>query len=168
MNITKPLIITALVAGNLLAWNFVLHAQDATNIAPPAPPADGARPGGPPGGPGMRGRPNFDMIAQRLNLTDDQKEKFSSIIETRMQKMRDLRLDPGFASMTPEERGAKARAVQNEMEVQMKALLTPAQFEKWQRVPQMGMRGRRMDPLPGGPNAGGTNAPAPPRAAPPD
>ena len=164
MNVTKPLIITALVAGNLLAWNFVLQAQDATNTAPPTPPAGGARPGGPPGGPGMRGRPNFDTIAQRLNLTDDQKPKFSSILESRMQKMRDLRQDPGFASLSPEDRGAKMRAIQDEMEVQMKALLTPEQFGKWQTMPQMGMRGRRMGPPPGGPNAASTNAPVPPPA----
>ena len=163
MKFTKPLIITALVAGNLLAWNFVLQAQDATNTPPPAPPAGGP----PPGGPGMRGQPNFDMIAQRLNLTDDQKPKFSSIMESRMQKMRDLRQDPGFASMSPADRGAKVRAIQDEMQVQMKALLTPEQFDKWQRMPPMGMRGRRMGPPPDGPNARSTNAPAPPPANPP-
>jgi Spy/CpxP family protein refolding chaperone len=166
MKATKPLILTALVAGTLLAWNPALHAQNATNTPPPAPPAGGP-PGGPPGGPGMRGRPNLEMIAQQLNLTDDQKPKFRSIMESRMQKMRDLRQDPDFANLSPEERGAKVKAIQDYTEAQMKALLTPEQFEKWQKMPQMGMRGRRMGPPPGGPNAGGTNAPAPPPAKPP-
>ncbi len=115
----------------------------------------------------MRGRPNFDAVAQQLNLTDDQKPKFRSIMESRMQKMRALRQDPDFASMSPEDRGAKMRAIQDDTEAQMKALLTPEQFEKWQKMPQMGMRGRRMGPPPGGPNAGGTNAPPPPPAKPP-
>jgi Spy/CpxP family protein refolding chaperone len=167
MKITKPLIITALVAGNLLAWNPVVQAQDATNTPPPAPPAGGLRPGGPPGTPGMRGRPNYDLIAQQLNLTEDQKPKFQAIMDTRMQKMRDLRQDPAFASMSPEDRGAKVRAIQNDMELQVKALLTPGQFEKWQRLPQMGMRGRRMAPPPVSPNASLTNIPAPPAAKPP-
>ncbi len=167
MKATKPLIITALVAGTLLAWTLALHAQNATNTPPPAPPAGGPPPGAPPGGPGMRGRPNFDAVAQQLNLTDDQKPKFRSIMESRMQKMRALRQDPDFASMSPEDRGAKMRAIQDDTEAQMKALLTPEQFEKWQKMPQMGMRGRRMGPPPGGPNAGGTNAPPPPPAKPP-
>ena len=116
---------------------------------------------------GMRGRPNLDMIAQQLNLTDDQKPKFRSIMESRMQKMRDLRQDPGFASLSPEDRAAKVKAIQDETEAQMKSLLTPEQFEKWQKMPQLGMRGRRMGPPPGGPNAGSTNAPTPPPANPP-
>ncbi|MGA3284920.1 MAG: hypothetical protein ABSD57_10745 [Verrucomicrobiota bacterium] len=164
MKVTKPLIIAALVAGNLLAWDLALQAQGATNTPPPAPPAGGPPPSGPPGGPGMRGRPNFDMIAQQLNLTDDQKPKFRSIMESRMQKMHDLRQDPDFASLSPEDRGAKMKAIQDETEAQMKALLTPEQFDKWQKMPQMGMRGRRMGPPPGGPSAGSTNAPAPPPA----
>ena len=162
MKFTRPLIATTLVAGNLLAWPVMLPAQDATNTPPHAPP-----PGGALGGPGMRGRPNFDFMARQLNLTDEQKPKFVSIMETRMQKMRDVPREPGFASMPPEERGAKMRAIQNEMETQMKALLTPEQFQKWQKIPQMGMRGRQVVPPPGAPNAGSTNAPAPPPPKPP-
>jgi Spy/CpxP family protein refolding chaperone len=166
MKVTKSLFITALVAGNLLAWNLALQAQDATNTPPPAPPAGGPLPGHPPG-PGMRGRPNFDMIAQQLNLTDDQKPKFKSIMESQMQKRRDLRQDPNIANLSPEDRAAKVKAIQDETEAQMKALLTPEQFEKWQKMPQAGMRGRRMGPPPGGENAGSTNAPAAPPANPP-
>ena len=156
MKITKPFIITAFVASNLLAWNLVLRAQDATNTPPPAPPVGSPPPGGPPGGPGM--------IARQLNLTDDQKPKFRSIMEARMQKMRELRQDPDFASMSPEDRMAKVKAIQDETDAQMKALLTPAQFEQWQKMARMGMRGRRMGPPPGGPGAAGTNAPVPPPA----
>jgi Spy/CpxP family protein refolding chaperone len=167
MKVSKSLFITAFAAGSLLAGNLALQAQDATNTPPTTPPAGGPPPGHPPGGPGMRGRPNFDMIAQQLNLTDDQKPKFRSIIETRMQKMRDLRQDPGFATMSPEDRRAKVKAIQDEMETQMKTLLTPEQFEKWQKMPMAGMRERRMFPPPGGGNAGSTNAPAAAPATPP-
>ncbi|MFZ1071890.1 MAG: hypothetical protein WAO21_00505 [Verrucomicrobiia bacterium] len=170
MKITKPWIVTALVAGNMLLWGLALNAQDATNTPPPPPPAGGPPPGsppGPPGGPGMRGRPNFEMIAQQLNLTDDQKPKFRSILEDRMQKMRELRQDPDFASLSPEDRRAKMKVVQDAMEAQMKTLLTPEQFDKWQKMPQSGMRGRRMSPPPDAPSPGGTNTPAPPPVNPP-
>lgn len=159
MKHAKPLIITALVAGNLLAWDLVLPAQEATNTPPPPPPAGGPPPR-PPGGPGMRGRSNFDPMAQQLALTEDQKPKFRSIMESRMQKMRDLRQDPQFGSLAPEERRAKVQAIQDETTAQVKALLTPEQFEKYQKLPQMGMRGRQMGPPPGAPKAVNTNAPA--------
>ena len=158
MKTTKPLIITTLVAGSLLAANFTVHAQNATNSPPSQPPAGSPPPGGPPGG---------LMMARQLNLTDDQKPKFKSIMESRMQKMRDLRQDPNFASMSPQDRMAKIKAIQDETEAQMKALLTPEQFEQWQKMYRMGMRGRRMGPPLAGPNAAGTNAPAPPPANPP-
>src|ERR1039457_5875281 len=135
MKITKPLIITALVVGNLLAWNLALHAQNATTTPPPAPTAARSQPGGP----GMNGQSNSDMltqeldsIAQELNLTDDQKPKLRFIMESRMQKMGDLRQNPGFAGMSPEDRAAKVKAIQDEAETQMKALLTPEQSEKLQ------------------------------------
>jgi Spy/CpxP family protein refolding chaperone len=167
MKITKPLIIAALAAGNLLVSGLALQAQDATNTPPPVPPAGGPPPGRPPGPMGIRGRPDLEMMAKQLNLTDDQKPKFKSIMESRMQKMRDLRQDPDFASLSPEDRGAKVKAIQDETEAQMKALLTPEQFDTWQKMPQPGMRGRRMGPPPGGPNAASTNAPVPPPANPP-
>jgi len=167
MKFAKPWIFTSLVIGNLLAWAVMLPAQDTTNTPPHAPPPGSLSPGGAFGGPGMRGQPNFDFMARQLNLTDEQKPKFVSIMETRMQKMRDLPQEPGFASMSPQERGARMRIIQSDMETQMRALLTPEQFQKWQRIPQLGMRGRQMVPPPRGPNAGSTNAPAPPVARPP-
>jgi Spy/CpxP family protein refolding chaperone len=125
----------------------------------------------------MRGRPNFDQMAKQLGLTEEQTPKFRSIMENQMQKMRQLRQDPDLANLSPDERRAKVKAIQDETTAQMKALLTPEQFDKWQKMPAMGMRGRRMGPPlgnpppggppPGGPNAGSTNASAPPSAKPP-
>jgi len=164
MKITKPLIIAVLAAGNLLMSDLALQAQGTTN-SPLSPPASAPPPGRPPGAMGMRGGPNVDMMAQQLNLTDDQKPKFKSIMETRMQKMRDLRQDPDFAQMTPQDRGAKIKAIQDDTDAQIKALLTPEQLEKWHKM--RGMRVRPMGTPSGGPNAGTTNAPpAPPYKGP--
>ena len=164
MKFTKPLIITALVAGNLLAWNLALHAQDATNTPPAAPPAGGPPPGGPggPGGPrGMRGGPTLDQLTTALSLTDDQKAKIKPILDAQRQKMTDLRAD---TTLSPEDRRTKMQAIRQDMSDQMKAVLTAEQFGKWQ---QMSQRGRRNGPPPGGPDAGSTNAPAPAPASPP-
>ncbi len=148
MKITKPLIIIALVAGNLLAWDLALRAQNATNAPSATPPA-----GAPPGGPrGMRGGPNLDQLATALSLTDDQKAKVKPILDGQRQKIGDLRAD---STISPEVRRTRMQAIRQNTSDQMKAVLTPEQFGKWQ---QMTQRGRRNGPPPGGPNAGGTNA----------
>jgi periplasmic protein CpxP/Spy len=162
MKITKSLMVTALVAGNLLAWNLALDAQDASNTPPPAPPAGGPPPGTPPGGPrGMRGGPNLDQLTTALSLTDDQKVKIKPILDAQRQKMTDLRADTSFSQ---EDRRTKMQAIRQDMADQMKGVLTAEQFGKWQ---QMSQRTRRNGPPPGAPNAGGTNAPVPPPANPP-
>ena len=150
------MLIAALAAGSLLVWSPALRAAD-TNTPPSTPPA-GQRP------PGMRG-PTLDQIAQQLDLTDDQKAKVKPILEARDQKMRDLR---GDTSLSPEDRRTKMQAIREETTAQLKAVLTPEQFDKWQKTAQ---RGRR----PGGPPPGGNPPPAgtpppastPPPAAPP-
>ena len=83
------------------------------------------------------------------------KAKVKPILEARDQKMRDLRGDTG---LTPEDRRAKMKALRDDMVTQMKAVLTPEQFDKWQKMSSAGMRDRRNGPPPGGGHAGGTNA----------
>ena len=140
MKSTKTLLIAALAAGALLAGSSALRAQDATNT-PPA----GEH------GPGMKGRPN---IAKQLDLTDAQKPKVEAIMKGAMEKNRAVHED---TSLTPEEKKAKAKAIREESATQMKAVLTPEQFAKWQ---EMSKRGPRMHP------PGGLDAPKSPTAPP--
>ena len=98
MKITKPMIIAALVAGNLFAWSLALRADDSTNTPPAAPPADSH-------GYGARGRPDF---AKELNLTDDQKPKVKAIMDAQMQKMREVR---GDDSLSQDDKRAKMKAI---------------------------------------------------------
>ncbi|HKW30571.1 MAG TPA: hypothetical protein VJT54_14640 [Verrucomicrobiae bacterium] len=155
MKLTKMTLITALALGGLLTMSPALRADDATNTPPAAPPAGGPPPGD--RGPGMRGRgPNFDMIAQRLNLTDDQKPKVKEILDGQRQQMRDLFQNQ---DMSREDRMAKMKTVREDTDAKLKAVLTSDQFEQWQKM-ESRMRGPRNRP----PGEGGTNAPA---AAPP-
>ncbi len=149
MKVTKPMIIAALIAGNLLAWNLALRAAD-TNTPPSTPPA-----GGPPAGhrgPGVGG-------IEQLNLTADQKPKFQAIMDAQGQKMRALHAD---TSLSQEDRRAKMQSIHQDTTTQLKAILTADQFDKWQKMTQ---RGRRPGgPPPGGAKPEGTNAPpAPPK-----
>ena len=150
MKVTKPMLIAALIAGNLLACNLALRAAD-TNKAPSTPPAGAPPQGQRPQGM-MRGGPSVDQIAQQLNLAEDQKAKFKPILEGQQQKMRDIRAD---TSLSQEDRRTKMQSLREATSAQMKAVLTAEQFDQWEK---MGLRGRR----PGGEKAGSTNAPAAP------
>ncbi|HXR48017.1 MAG TPA: hypothetical protein VN784_11320 [Candidatus Limnocylindrales bacterium] len=159
MRATKMTLIAALAVGSLLTLSPALRADDATNSPPATPPAGGPPPGD--RGPGMRGRgPNFDMIAQRLNLTDDQKPKVKEILDGRQEQMRDL--FQNNQDMSREDRMAKMKSIREDTDAKLKAVLTADQFEQWQKM-EARMRGPRNGP-PGGPppGEGGTNAPAAP------
>lgn len=150
-------LIAALAVGSLLTLSPALRADDATNTPPSTPPAGGPPPGD--RGPGMRGRgPNIDMIAQRLNLTDDQKPKVKEILEGQRQQMRAV-WQQG-QDLSREDRMAKMKSIREDTNAKLKAVLTADQFEQWQKM-ESRMRGPRNRP-PGGPppGEGGTNAPA--------
>jgi Spy/CpxP family protein refolding chaperone len=152
MKANKTMLIAALAAGSLLVCSPALRAAD-TNTPPSTPPAGAPPAGRPPGG-------GFERMAEQLNLTADQKPKVQSIMDTQRQKMLDLRND---TSLSQEDKQAKRKIVAEDMAQQMKAVLTPEQFDKWQKTSPMGPRRPRPNgPPPGGENAKGTNAPAAP------
>lgn len=129
MKSTKTLLIAALATGAMLACGS-LRAAD-TNT-PPA----GER------GPGMKGgRPG---LARALDLTAEQKPKVDAIMKGSMEKRRALRED---TALTPEDKRAKMKSIQEDTTAQMKAVLTPEQFAKFEKL----TRGRRNGP----PGAGG-------------
>jgi len=159
MKMTRSLIITAIVAANLLASGLTGQAQNATNSPPP--PAGNPSPGTPQGGSGVRHGPNFDRMGKQLGLTEEQMPKFRSIMESRLQKMRALPREPDFAGLSPDERRARIMAIQDETAAQMKALLTRGQFDQWQKMGP-GVQGRRMSPPLSREKVQTTNAPVPP------
>jgi periplasmic protein CpxP/Spy len=143
---TKTLIVAALCVGSLFVCDKALLAQDASTNTPPA--------GAPPGG-GMRGRGlNFDRVATQLALTEDQKPKVKAVLDDMQQKLRDLRNDPDFSSLSQDDRRAKMKAIRDDVTAKLKDILTPDQFAKWQKIGP-GQRNR-----PQAPAMQTTNAPA--------
>ena len=125
------MLIAALAAGALLVGSSSLRAQDSTNTPPAGEHA-----------PGMKGRPN---IAKQLDLTDAQKPKVQEIMKGATEKRKALRED---TSLTPEEKKAKGKTLMEDTSTQMKAVLTPEQFTKWQ---EMTKKMRRNGPPTGSP-----------------
>ncbi|MGO9587411.1 MAG: hypothetical protein ACLP2Y_14550 [Limisphaerales bacterium] len=156
MKANKTMLIAALAVGCLLVWSPALRAAD-TNQPPSTPPTGVPPAGRPPGG-------GFERMAEQLNLTADQKPKVQAIEASRRQKMLALSKD---TSLSQEDRQAKRKIVVEETVQQMKAVLTPEQFDKWQKTSPMGPGPRRFRPdapPPGNEKAGSTNAPvAPPK-----
>jgi periplasmic protein CpxP/Spy len=130
MKSTKTLLFAALAVGSLLV-GLPANAQDSTNAAPAAR-AGGNR--------GMRGGPNIDQLATELKLTDDQKAKVKPILEAQRQKMTDLRQD---TTLSQEDRRTKMQAIREDTLKQMKEVLTPEQYDQYQK---MGQRNRRNAP----------------------
>lgn len=133
-------LIASLIAGGLLTLGPSLFAAD-TNAAPSAP-AAGAPPA--PGGPGQRGRmgPNVEQISKDLGLTEDQTAKFKTIMESSMQKRREIFQDN---SLSREDKMTKMKSIQEDMDTEVKKVLTPEQYDKWQKMPRPGMRRQRGD-----------------------
>jgi Spy/CpxP family protein refolding chaperone len=119
MKLTNTLAVTALVAGSLFAGSTALPAQDATTNTPTAPQAAP-----------QHARPE---IATILSLTDDQKPKFKAIMSADWGKQKALRDDK---SLSVADRQAKLKAIKDDTATQMKALLTPEQFAKWEKMTQ--------------------------------
>ncbi len=144
MTLTKTTILTIAAVAGLLACG-PLRAQDATN-APAANPAAHTN-----AAPHimMRG-PNLDGFARMLNLTDAQKSQVEPIWISDLQQRHAVFQD---RTLSPQEMRDKLNVIRDETNTKLKAILTPDQFEKWQRMTQPRMH-RMMPP------SAATNAPA--------
>jgi Spy/CpxP family protein refolding chaperone len=143
MKMNKTLIMAGLIAGSLFTTSLAVRAQDTTNAPAVAP-----RPAAP------RGGGNVEFLAKQLGLTDEQKDKIKPVLDEARQKQLDLRKD---TTMDKTERQAKMKEIRDEMSAKFKEILTPEQFEKWQKGPA--------HRHPAAPATGGTNQPAAPGAA---
>ena len=124
MKSKKTLFIAALTAAALLAGSPALRAQQATNT--------------PPIHAGMKGHQD---IAKQLDLTEDQKPKVEAILKGAKEKAKAVHED---TSLTPEEKQAKAKAIHEEAATQLKGVLTPEQFAKWQEMSKRGAHNRSL------------------------
>lgn len=91
-----------------------------------------------PGGPGGGNRPNLDRLAEELGLTADQKAKLGPIMKHQQEEMQALRKDE---SLSQEQRREKGRALREENQKAIAAILTPEQAKKFAEMRERGPRG---------------------------
>jgi Spy/CpxP family protein refolding chaperone len=72
-------------------------------------------------------------MSEKLNLTADQKTQITPIIADRQQKMEALR---GDTSMDRREKGQKMRAIYEDSDTKIKAVLTGDQKQKYEAMEQ--------------------------------
>lgn len=72
----------------------------------------------------------MERLTKALDLTPDQQAKLKPIFEDRRDKMKALRDD---ASVTPDQKKEKAKAIMDATNDQIKAILTPDQLPKYEK-----------------------------------
>ena len=116
----KLSLVAALAVGGLLACATVTSAQDAPKKK----------------GPTVEQR--VDRMNTELNLTADQKTKVTALFEDSQKKMRELRQD---TSLSQEDRREKMRGMREAEDKKLKEILTPEQWQKWEKVRPQGGKG---------------------------
>lgn len=107
------------------------------------------------GGRGQRGartpEERLKSMTEALTLTADQQAKLKPILEDQAKQQRALRDD---AALSDEDRRKKSTALREEFNGKIKAVLTPEQQTKWEKMRQGG-GGRQGGPRQGGGQGGG-------------
>ena len=116
-------LVAVMVVGGLVACSSIATAQEGKE--------SGKR------GPSVEQR--MDRLTEQLKLTDEQKPKVKAVLEEETKKMQELR---GDSSVSREDRIAKMQSIQKETGAKLKGILTPEQYEKYEKLPV----GRRRGP----------------------
>lgn len=91
------------------------------------------------------------MLTKRLNLTGDQQNQILPILTNRAQQMENLRSD---SSLAPKDRHAKMRAIREDGDAQIRALLNDQQKQAYDQMQQQ-MRERQQQRREQNQNSGG-------------
>ena len=78
-----------------------------------------------------------EAIAQQLNLTPQQKIKILPILRDEMPKVNAIKNDNSLSKI---QKVQQIRAIHQQTDPQMKAILTPAQYEKLKTIRQQAIR----------------------------
>ncbi|HVZ61151.1 MAG TPA: Spy/CpxP family protein refolding chaperone [Terriglobales bacterium] len=104
---------------------------------------------GPPGG-------GFERMAERLNLTEQQKSQIKPIFDNNRKEMEALRDD---TSLTQDQKRERFMQMRDQTKTQVDAILTPEQKQQMQEMQEKMRNRRRGHGGPGGPGGHGPGAP---------
>ena len=87
----------------------------------------------------------LDSLAKQLNLTDDQKAKVKTILQTEFDKMKALRENQ---SLSREDRRDQMMSIRKSTDDAIKAVLNPDQLKKFEEMQSKMMEHRKEGPPP--------------------
>lgn len=90
---------------------------------------------------GPRLNSRLQEIARELNVTEQQKAELKPVLEAAFQAVREVRDND---SLTRPEKWAALQEIQQETVAQVKEILTPEQFDQWQKRHQGALAGKIM------------------------
>jgi periplasmic protein CpxP/Spy len=115
-NMKKLSLLAAVVLGSLVAFSNTAIGQDAQG-------QDGTK--------GKRGQTveqQMERMTKNLDLTDAQKPKVKALLEETNKKRQDIRANTAQADQRE-----KMRAVMQDQQTKLKAILTPEQWQKYEK-----------------------------------
>ncbi|HTZ22073.1 MAG TPA: hypothetical protein VMC06_14400 [Opitutaceae bacterium] len=118
----KSKILVTLALAGVVVMSPVVRAAD---TPAPSQPANAAR--------GGAIREHMKAVAKELGLTDQQQQQLKPVLKAEAEKLKALRADQ---SLSRQEKRDKMKALREENVAQMKSVLTPDQFAKWQKLRQ--------------------------------
>jgi Spy/CpxP family protein refolding chaperone len=124
MKTNKLGLLTAITLGGLLALTLPAMAQEKKEEKKDEKKAPAATGKASP-------QDRLKQIAEDLKLTDEQKEKVRPIFQEQFEKMRVIFTD---ANVPAEEKRTKIQELRTTYNGKIKALLTPEQAEKWDKM----------------------------------
>jgi len=124
MKIHKTSLIVAAALAGLVGTGLVARAADeAAPATKQKASVTGER--------GARAADRVQQMAKELELTDEQKAQLRPLFKKEAEKVKALRED---TSLSREQRQAKLKAVREDIAPELKKVLTPEQYEKWQKL----------------------------------
>ena len=117
MKVNK-LALMSMLAGSILTFSPASRADDKPADSKPvkARPARGER---------------LQQVAEKLKLTDEQKEKLKPVFQEEAKKLRELRNDK---DLSREDRISKIREIREDLNGKVKPILTAEQLETWNKI----------------------------------
>lgn len=127
MKRNKVIVLTALAAGGLVACGSAFGLSSMNEVKSMTTNATSKVSHW--SGTGSEAR--LDKLQKELGLSNDQKEKVKSILGSEHQQMKDVHKD---TTLSTGEKKSKMQDIRGSVDTKMKSVLTPDQYQKWEKL----------------------------------
>jgi len=125
MKLNRMLVLTGLAAGGLVACGSVFGQETTTHEITSMTTNATSHVSH------MFSSSSMDKLSQELGLTDSQKHQVQSVFSSEREQMRDVHKD---TTLSTGERRSKMSDIRDSLDTKMKGILTPDQYQKWQKL----------------------------------